>query len=72
MLGILGVTFGRVAAGLTSGRFAAAVAAVALCAAYYWYRKRHPDPGEPLIALLEFLALVFVGALILYVVDAWA
>jgi hypothetical protein len=66
VLGVLGAIFGRA----VGGAFAAAVAAVVLCVSYYWYRKVYPDQKEPLIGLLEFLALVFVGALILYVVEA--
>jgi hypothetical protein len=70
VLGALGAIFGREAATLTGGAFTAAIAAGVLCVAYYRYRKVYPDDKTPVIALLEFLALVFIGALILYVVDA--
>jgi uncharacterized membrane protein YfcA len=70
VLGALGAIFGRVVGSLASGAFAAAVAAVALCVAYYWYRKIYPDEKRAIIGLVEFLALIFVGALVLYVVDA--
>jgi uncharacterized membrane protein (DUF4010 family) len=71
VLGVLGAIFGKVVSSLTSGPFAAAVAAFVLCVAYYWYRKVYPDQKKPLVGLLEFLALVFVGALVLYVVEAF-
>jgi uncharacterized membrane protein YvlD (DUF360 family) len=69
-LGAIGFIFGSVVSRLTSGVFAAAVAAIGLGCAYYFVRKKYSDDKTAGAAVLEALALLFVGALILYIVDA--
>jgi len=71
VLAVLGLTFGRVVSSFTSGALVAAVAAVILSIAYYRYLKTYNDEKRTaLTGVLEFLALVFVGAIMLYALDA--
>jgi hypothetical protein len=70
-LAALGLIFGRVVSSFTSGAFVAAVATVILFIAYYRYLKTYNDKERTaLTGVLEFLALVFVGAIIVYALDA--